>query len=1131
MVDLTAVTRQFSQPPSGTVPVLLQPAGPVRVKRAAPPSTALKAALGERQNLRAVAQQLNAIALRLGDRATAPAIQAALASTPVDLHPDSSSLRQDGAAVTLASFIRDRGLHMPVTHFHLDALASALNHKALEHPLADFAGGLSWPIPMSAGTQQKLLGAAVTYYRDTRLTPGVLEHLKGDLALSDEQLRDPVKTLESLIGSARAQALGQAMQNQLLGLATDTSVNEFALTALHLMLDPQPHRNKVAGYDLAHTRHWGQPAGAVVDGLREHLVSRAKTSPEMAGVGAYLLLAKTAPEFLIKEIPASVTYGSPAWLSLSIAAATIEARSPGKVANMSFAQVMSSAQSAARHNPAITEHAQKHALIDWGIVNGVLENTDDQQYTPEALDSLRTTFNQWQSTRLRASESLDKEIPTRKDIARARLIERFGDLGALFEEKLISTNGRLGTGEQVRLVGRHSLLDIAMMDLANPAPFYSSDSRIPLALLNANPRFGVGPAFDQQFAEAIEEKKSALHTTVRQLIAQLPLERRKNLEYGALTFYQASSHTLGLDFTTTLPGPKVHTLLVRAERDGVSTAYEIDLGKGRIEPVDLAKAQVQSMRVANRVSETKVFTPRGDDVQGLREPRPQSALVPQSFSTNRTQRIADAFVQHLELDDPQIKEQARGRTTLDEQMGRAAPVEQFLLNLIPLRSAIVNFQQGNYREGAFDLVLDIFGFLTAGAAASGKLGRLISSTASSATKVLRGAKIIGTTLVNAFNPLGGLGDLAVGGTLLASKGGRLLFAKGVLAVNKLKGANGSYDLLKVASRQYDAAATGSLTVAGQRIETGAVLQNGKWYAFDVDKMRAYGTPLEGFTPGTKATKGMLALAGAESGAQLSNKVLAEFKVAPSIIDGLSGNSRGVYTTADGHSSYIRHVDHNGEAGVYEVRQVTRTEDGAVQARIYHNNRQTPLLVQHVQGDQWQRLGIRGGNLPSVKADLGPVIGQGGEGIVYESLDGKSVYKDLGTTSFKPPAGFQDRETECLNIFYGEGFATTIFEDGHKYIKMGKIDGVDLAHMPQGSLPPTAGSLLDEAIAKMEAKDLYHNDLQLKNFMYSAKDNKVYPVDMDAMMGEHVVGPVASTYNRLKQELRHAYAALVERRRD
>ena len=73
---------------------------------------------------------------------------------------------------------------------------------------------------------------------------------------------------------------------------------------------------------------------------------------------------------------------------------------------------------------------------------------------------------------------------------------------------------------------------------------------------------------------------------------------------------------------------------------------------------------------------------------------------------------------------------------------------------------------------------------------------------------------------------------------------------------------------------------------------------------------------------------------------------------------------------------------------------------------------------------------------------------------------------------------------------------TLFENGRGYIKMKKIDGVALDAIAPRSLPKKAQQALDEMLADLQKKEMFPNDVQLSNFMYSAKENKVYPVDFD-----------------------------------
>ncbi len=828
-------------------------------------------------------------------------------------------------------------------------------------------GALSWPIPLGADEQRRLRLITLNHAHHLGDQPlvmqtqgGVLEFLRYRQPLPAEAGNDPAKRLEALVQSPQGQLMGKALQQTMQGIDSDSSASDYLLAAIALQMDPEsitaPDRTKVAGFDLGSDMHAGHHASTVVAGLAEQLSRTGKTSAALASVGAYLLLARAAPQFLIKDIPATVKVGSQAWASLTVAAMTIEAQTPGKVPGMTFAQVMSEAQEARRVDPAVTQTAETVALLDWAVASGVLTKKHDDGYRPAQLESARTAFNAQLDTRLTASQALDDPLPTRKEIALARLKERFGDLGAFFEEKVFAIDQHYVAIEG----GGLSLMDIAMIDWLEPRPFKAHEPSSSLkgnalqkvlTALNANPQFGVPAEFERQFKRAIEEKKAAVNTTVRHMISQLPWEDRKHFEFGKISFFQEGSYVMDGHFNNTYdqnqPG-----LLVKTELHGQSQAYVINFNHGAIERASLHETKIKESRASRKVFTTKAFTPR-HNADDLGRERPVSNALWDSFTSARSDAIATAFVEHLELDDPAIKQQARGQTGLDTAN---AQLSEFLLNLIPFRSAIVNFQNGQYGAGAFDLLLDVFGFLTAGTATAGKLLKVGRSALSAGAKALRAAKVIGVAAIDVLNPVGGVGDVP----RLVASGGLYLLSKGVKAVNTLRGATGSYDVLKTISKQYDAAATGTVKVAGQTVEGAAVLKGGKWYSFDADTMRPYGSPLEEFRGATQAVDGEVDTAHLDGLSELSHEVFGHFKVPDARITGLSRNSQGVYVAADGHLSHIRHTDSNGETAVYEVRQVSRTEDGAVQARVYHNNRQTELLVRHVEGDQWQRLGAPGG---------------------------------------------------------------------------------------------------------------------------------------------------------------------------
>ncbi len=803
------------------------------------PSRTLEQALAEKRNFRTLGQKLNEIATRLGVNATPQAILAALKATPMDLDPVSTN-----TGTTLEAFIANYGLAVPNSHFALTALADALLNRALEHPLGNLGGALSWPLPLSADEQSRLLQATRRYGADHPTPPdmtlslGVLEYLNSHQPLSAEAANDPAKALETLVSTPRAQALGQALQTHMNGIATDTSVNDYTLAALNLILDPQaltePKATQVAGFDLARKAHWGKPLSGIREGLVAHLTAQHQATPGMANVGAYLLLARKAPELLIKDIPDNVTYGSPTWVSLSVAAAVIEARTPGKVPSMSFAQVMTEAESAALNDIAVTQEAQSAALRVWGVVNGVLSEEDADRYNPSDSEKARNAFNQQASERLEASSQIQADIPSRKAIALDKLKERFGNTLPV-EEKLLTVKDSTQPYAQPLYdpnrapADRHSLLDIAMSGLHQHA-WESTDQRIVDATRGQSLDFNVNSVFNAQFTEAIDRRKKGIAVAVRQMIAQLPLADRQNLEHGKLEFYQNHTYQLGMGFTGRTLEEKNEKLLVKATGVNAETVYEIDLKHGAIHTLPGHVLTRERERDANRVYPIEPFTPTqvsaADFDQAPQTPHPLP--VPNSFSSLRARSIAEVFVEHLDIDNKEVVKQAKGTTRYDQQRENEEKLSDFFLDLVPLRSAIVNFRQGNYVEGAIDLGMDIFGFVTAGVGTAAKVAKVGAKAVSATSKALKVAKILGTTVISEFNPLNGLGDLVQGGTRLIDRG-----------VQKIKG---------VVHSPYGEVTVGTFKSADRTVEGSTIVNNGQRYAYDPVRMRPYGSPLEDFNP-------------------------------------------------------------------------------------------------------------------------------------------------------------------------------------------------------------------------------------------------------------------------------------------
>lgn len=809
-----------------------------------PESGDFKQQLADQQNFRTLARKLNELAAQLGEAVTPQAVLAALKSTTMEIAPGSSSFEEAGSSTTCENYIVSNGLQIPHSSSTLTALANALNDRTLEHPLGNFGGALSWPIPLSTDDQRRLRLIAMSHEHHLGDKPlvmqtkgGLLEFLRYQAPLPEGILNDPTRALETLIGSAQGQLMGKALQQKMNGVDTPESANDYLMAAIILQLDPEyltePAPNKVAGFDWLAKAHWGKPLSMLRDSFYTHMSVSKGISPEMAKVAAHVLLPGKALELSVKDMPSTVVYGDATWVSAYIYAAAINAQTPGKVQNMTFKQVMTEGETAALGNPQATQRAQIAALRVWGLVNGILSPEQAGRYNDADIEVARNAFNQQATEKIEAASLIQSEMPSRRDIALARLKERFGE-NVPFEERLLKVHDTKQPSIQPLYdpnrapAGMMSLLDIAMSGLHN-YEWVSQDPRINAALKNKSLDLGVNAEFNSQLTQAISDKKKGIGVAIKHMIAKLPLADRQNFEYGKLEFYQLDTYRLGLGFTDRTLEQKNEKLYVKATGANGTTTYELDLSKHAITAVSNSVLTRERERDANRVYPINKFTPvaNADFNQNTKAGSPLP--TPSTFTSARTQAIADTFVKHLQIDSRDVIKQAKGATSFDKQMDAEWALTNFFLDLIPFRSAIRNFQEGNYTDGAIDLFMDVFSFVTAGAGAAAKVAKVSSKAICMTKKALQCSKIVGTTVISEFNPLNGAGDLLLGGTRLASKG-----------MTKARIAAG------LTPPPYGDVTWGALKVGEQPLETSSVIHNGQRYAYDPVTRRPYGPPLKSF---------------------------------------------------------------------------------------------------------------------------------------------------------------------------------------------------------------------------------------------------------------------------------------------
>ena len=262
--------------------------------------------------------------------------------------------------------------------------------------------------------------------------------------------------------------------------------------------------------------------------------------------------------------------------------ARLEAKSPGIASTLTFAQVMASAAAkpVSAEEDIITRQAQKDVLQEWGLVNGHLTMNSEGTYTDAQLNSVNDAFNAQLDDLLEAAQKQHTPMPSRKEVALAKLEWIFGP-GLPFEERCLKAFPR--EGKRTPPPNLYSMLDVVMSGINNDATWVSTDSRIPVDILNLNFQYWVPEIFQQEFETYLGDKEKSIVTQVKHMIAQLPLKDRKNLEFGKLDFYQEAHYKMVGLRGYALPKQPVHEkMLIKTERGPDTSLYEIDFKSGVI---------------------------------------------------------------------------------------------------------------------------------------------------------------------------------------------------------------------------------------------------------------------------------------------------------------------------------------------------------------------------------------------------------------------------------------------------------------------------------------------------------------------------------------------------------------------
>ena len=301
--------------------------------------------------------------------------------------------------VTLKQFIVDNGWFVPQTKDDISNLIQSLRRGPLPALLnGNLTGAMGWQAPLDQQEKRQLYSNV--RYNNLNLPGldaqtlleirgGAFTYLTKQRHWTRSELADPRNVIADILDSPKALALENALQKKM-GAIESPNSRDWVMGAMVAGLDSDntlmaPKRNQTARFNLADERFYGKPLSDIKQGLIDHLTESHRCTQEMAPVGAHLLLSSAAPELLVKDVPAELTYGSPAWFLLKTTVAMIEAKSPGSSSSLSFPEVLKYAaiDPVSEEDAALLSEAKRETLIDWALVHGILPASPDATYSPE----------------------------------------------------------------------------------------------------------------------------------------------------------------------------------------------------------------------------------------------------------------------------------------------------------------------------------------------------------------------------------------------------------------------------------------------------------------------------------------------------------------------------------------------------------------------------------------------------------------------------------------------------------------------------------------------------------------------------------------------------------------------------
>ncbi|WP_242489304.1 MULTISPECIES: hypothetical protein [unclassified Pseudomonas] len=372
---------------------------------------------------------------------------------------------------------------------------------------------------------------------------------------------------------------------------SQTSRKQIILTSLLLDLHPQVGeqvpRNHVAGFDFYAVEHLEKSFPEIQTDFENHLIKHHRVSNKNVALAAHLLLAEPAPEFLVKDLPATVLLGTPHCVEFCRIVAVQEIISPGSTRSMTYAQLMqlSTLEPMTESRKILDALAAVDPLIDWALLNNIVTPEDVRKSIPDSLKIATDAYARHAKTLAENAETLTRPLPTRRSVA-LDILEQVAKGCTYLENDVLhqSRNRPLEdayTSLRLSPVELHMSNDLATgdWDLKKGESIYKAFPNLLRNLVSPDGEF------HRQFNRAYVVHAQAMHTHLKQAFSMLPLPERTRLLKGKVTLFTVRPSVAKLQSITGITANPLamalDSVLKVTGREPTESHKEIDEVKGR----------------------------------------------------------------------------------------------------------------------------------------------------------------------------------------------------------------------------------------------------------------------------------------------------------------------------------------------------------------------------------------------------------------------------------------------------------------------------------------------------------------------------------------------------------------------